>query len=276
MCIPYSTELLRHALLLTTLVYDYGETLTPHSNLSLAEYVADEKNLSRANTFTRRVVSLLKNRTPHGVVEYFKDDSESDIQVGITRDDTLQRFTVVFRGSESLTDWMYDLNICPHLMSRDVIVHSGFYRQLHDGGIYDDIRNTLRAALLRHPTYTICTTGHSLGGALATLFAYEYSTEYTQPVTVITFGSPKIGNEAFHRSFSTSQHLKHYRVAVSSDTITALPPFYHHVGILITLSDDGIQIQETIPWWRHTVFYSWKFWTHSIQNYNRFLNSLYL
>jgi len=274
MCIPYSRELLQHSLLLTTLVYEYGETLNPNSNMPLTEYAADEKNFVHASQFTRRAVSMLKHMSPYGEVQYFKENVESDIQVGITRDDSSKRFTVVFRGSESFTDWMYDLNICPHLMSRDVIVHSGFYKQLHDGGVYNDICTTLKTALRIYPTYAVCTTGHSLGGALATLFAYEYTTEYKQYVTIISFGSPKVGNEAFKRSFSNSPYLKHYRVAVSSDTITALPPFYHHVGILITLSDNKIQVQEEVPWYRHTVFYSWRFWTHSIHTYNTFLNPL--
>ena len=274
MFVPYSKQFLQHTLLLTTLVYEYGETLKTQSNLTLTQYVADEKNMLWASATTRQFIYLLKDRSPHGVVEYFKDSTESDIQVGITRDDTLKRFTVVFRGSESITDWMYDLNICPHVLSRDVVVHSGFYSQLHDGGIYNEIQDVLRTVLLQYPDYTICSTGHSLGGALAILFAYEFTAKWKRAVTVVTFGCPKIGNEAFLRSFSSSPFLQHYRVTISSDTITALPPFYNHVGTLITLSDSGLEVLQDIPWWRHTIFYSWKFWTHSIHNYNHYLNPL--
>ena len=46
--------------------------------------------------------------------------------------------------------------------------------------------------------------GHSLGGALATLAAYDVralgkSYNCTTPVTCITFGAPRTGNHAFAR-----------------------------------------------------------------------------
>ena len=41
-------------------------------------------------------------------------------------------------------------------------------------------------------------TGHSLGGALALINAYEVATTFLDlPVSVISFGAPRVGNIAF-------------------------------------------------------------------------------
>jgi triacylglycerol lipase len=54
-----------------------------------------------------------------------------------------------------------------------------------------------------NPEYSLYTTGHSLGGALSTLFAFEVAANdrILKPVTCITIASPKVGNLAFRRAF---------------------------------------------------------------------------
>jgi hypothetical protein len=54
-----------------------------------------------------------------------------------------------------------------------------------------------------NPEYSLYTTGHSLGGALSTLFAFEVAADdrILKPVTCISIASPKVGNLAFRRAF---------------------------------------------------------------------------
>ena len=87
------------------------------------------------------------------------------------------------------------------------------------------------------PDYTLHVIGHSLGGALATLFAFECAATTTsdddkkktcipQPVTVITSGAPKVGNYDFLLAFESLEEqgkLRCLRVANYRDIITLCP-----------------------------------------------------
>jgi hypothetical protein len=69
------------------------------------------------------------------------------------------------------------------------------------------IKDRLLALLKDHPGYMIYTTGHSLGGALATLMAFEAATmpEIPKPVTCISVASPKVGNISFRHAVQASK-----------------------------------------------------------------------
>jgi hypothetical protein len=59
-----------------------------------------------------------------------------------------------------------------------------------------------------NPQYSLYTTGHSLGGALSTLFAFEAAADdrILKPVTCINIASPKVGNLAFRRAFQVRSY----------------------------------------------------------------------
>ena len=70
--------------------------------------------------------------------------------------------------------------------------------------------------------------GHSLGGALATLSADWIKAEYSLPVKLYTFGSPRVGLDNFSRA-ATSRIDKIYRCTHGADPVTKVPlwPFSH-------------------------------------------------
>ena len=70
-------------------------------------------------------------------------------------------------------------------------------------------------------------TGHSLGAAFATLAVARYP-----PRAVYTFGSPRVGNEAFAASL---QVVPIHRVVDNKDAVVLLPPEamgFRHVDLL--------------------------------------------
>ena len=81
-------------------------------------------------------------------------------------------------------------------------------------------------------------SGHSLGGALAKLAAFDFATHPagTYDVgAVITFGAPLVGDETFKTAYESTPGLarRTIRIAASLDLITmlTLAPFtYRHVG----------------------------------------------
>ncbi|KAG4992542.1 phospholipase A(1) DAD1, chloroplastic [Glycine max] len=72
---------------------------------------------------------------------------------------------------------------------------------------------------------SLTVTGHSLGAALATLTAYDVKTAFPElPVTVISFGGPRVGDRRFRRQLER-QGTKVLRIVNSDDVITKLPGF---------------------------------------------------
>ena len=93
------------------------------------------------------------------------------------------------------------------------------------------VRRAVEAALEKHPTARLCTTGHSLGGALATLCAYDLLT--SSPIvaergcSVLSLAGPRFFDHSFHRAADALERtgkLRQLRLMVHDDLIPQLPP----------------------------------------------------
>lgn len=81
-------------------------------------------------------------------------------------------------------------------------------------------------------------TGHSLGGALATMAAMDIRLDFPMipldKITFYTFGSPRTGNRAFTDFlFSLFPNGGNQRVTHFNDSVPHVPPYdlgYSHVG----------------------------------------------
>jgi len=127
------------------------------------------------------------------------------------------------------------------LLQLPVRVHRGFYRAWmgHD---YDQrIMGRIRALLDDMPPETrIYVTGHSLGGALATLCAHAIRTAFpSYPLTVYTYGEPRVGNHAFAHEYN-AMVPEHFAVINDQDPVTRVPfGSYKRVGDRILINDLG-------------------------------------
>jgi hypothetical protein len=89
---------------------------------------------------------------------------------------------------------------------------------------------------------SVTLAGHSMGSALALLFAYdlaELGLNRGAPVTVFSFGGPRVGNAAF-KARCDELGVKALRVANVHDPITKLP------GIFLNEATAGVQALR--PW----------------------------
>lgn len=87
-------------------------------------------------------------------------------------------------------------------------------------------------------------TGHSLGGALALLNAYESAANFPKiPISVISFAAPRVGNIAF-RDELYQMGVKILRITVKQDLVPRMPgivlneslqKFDHFTGTLVDL-----------------------------------------
>mgnify|MGYP002837333271 CR=1 FL=1 len=81
-------------------------------------------------------------------------------------------------------------------------------------------------------------TGHSLGAALSVLCGIRLAHKYPDnPVQVINFGCPKVGNWAFAQLVNSKTNLCVHRVAHKNDVITRiLTPLSLSLTLTLTLT----------------------------------------
>lgn len=132
---------------------------------------------------------------------------------------------LAFRGSSSMVDWVADF-IAQQTVYRPV-KHAG---QTHKGftDIYMSARDQVHALLGQlPPDKPLFITGHSLGGALATLAALDIArnTPFIAPV-VYTFGAPRVGDPKFVQAYNYSVSA-HWRFQNEFDIVPHLPPLVY-------------------------------------------------
>ncbi|MGE7883072.1 lipase family protein [Bacillus sp. NPDC094077] len=129
---------------------------------------------------------------------------------------------VAFRGTQTDTDWIIDslVNQRPYPYTLNSgNVHNGFL------SIYESCRDSIMDMLVSLPAHKkLLATGHSLGGALATLHILDarINTAFAQ-YGIYTFASPKVGDIAF-RNYYKLQVASSFRFVNLFDVVPLLPP----------------------------------------------------
>jgi len=126
-----------------------------------------------------------------------------------------QRLLVVaFRGTSRAWEWMRDLqagqedvssSLSSGLMMGDrrcegCRVHRGFLAAFRN--VRPLLNETLETCLRDWPTYRVVVTGHSYGGAVATLAGAYLRSVAGVEADVFTYGAPRAGNAVFAESMS--------------------------------------------------------------------------
>lgn len=198
--------------------------------------------------------------------------------------------TIVFRGSESSEDWdinlgtnlgrtAFDENVIqeeivaeeeqelvypyPDESSSNAKMHKGFTRA------YFSVRDRVHEYIRDHQIEQVTVTGHSLGGALATLCAVDIQYNFGNripKIDVYTYGAPKVGNDGFRDSFNR-RVPDSYRFVNGMDLVPALPRWwqgnYRHV-------DEEVRIGQRFS----LNFFSARFKDHAIADYIEELTKL--
>ena len=108
-------------------------------------------------------------------------------------------------------------------------VHPGFATAWKE--VAEDVLAALESAAALHESYAIIVTGHSLGGAVATIAAGHLRRDGFD-IDLYTYGSPRVGNLAF-ATFITNQAGAEYRVTHADDPVPRVPPMlitYRHTS----------------------------------------------
>ena len=279
----------------TMLIYNYGKNIKIDDNnedeTNIETFVSNLKNNGEfdnidMNDTRKKALTEVAENVPSGKLCCFIDNKDTDIQAGVTISKLKKRICVVFRGSESRTDWYYDLMITKHKLNinnayeNNAYVHKGFYKQLTEGGTYDKLKDCVNKLLKENPSFTVYVTGHSLAAAESTLFGFMFSHETKNNVIVCSFASPRVGNYEWKKQFEAKTNLSHFRITNKRDIITAFPMYrYHHVGDNIQL-EDNMYNQFTCDtkrgWFDESIFTCWSASEHDCDlYYKRILSNVW-
>lgn len=199
----------------------------------------------------------------------FIEQTKTDTQACIWRyraGSNTRKLAVAFRGTEvsKPEDIFNDLKLMPVKAEEEAQIHlvpskGGFTDpQLHAGFLeaYASVRNpifkimrTLLAQMEDDEDCEVYVTGHSLGGALAKIFALDLSTRIqeghipksdTVRCTMYSMGSPRVGDAAFAHAYNSLVH-RSFRIANQSDAIVTIPALlgYKHVKHCVILLNSG-------------------------------------
>lgn len=220
--------------------------------LARMSQIAYEKDQTKA----RNAIQELGIKADH--VIFF---DQRDTQAILVADH--DKIIVAFRGSEPvLGDWMTNAKV-RKTSTACGDVHRGFYAALNTIWLdmedaIEDIRNDYLYQLKDNQTRippTLWFTGHSLGGALATLATAlcKFKEDAILVNGLYTYGQPRVGSEKFANFFNTALKDRSFRVVNNNDIVTRVPLSmfnYSHVGQLRYFDHQGDLRNDTdLSWW---------------------------
>ncbi|OQR84543.1 hypothetical protein ACHHYP_13252 [Achlya hypogyna] len=277
------------------------ETAVTMLNLSVASYYTTHHHLHSASSFGHLGKDLPALDVLDCELLAAFHDPATDTNAVLVHQEAKKRYVLAFRGTGSIKNFFTDLKSRQMRLPgtdyrspaqakkgghRDrVHVHSGFYQA------YTTLLEHIHAAIDAIPDGSrVVTTGHSLGGALATIAALDMVLKHpTLHVSMYNFGSPRVGNHTFQELFNAK--IPAFRVVNDGDVITQYPKrdytnvdlegvcVYKHVGSEITLlcggdAVRGIVVKPTIVDRLFVLAHRNNFVAHQLGSYRASFRSL--
>ncbi|MEM7365364.1 MAG: lipase family protein [Pseudomonadota bacterium] len=209
------------------------------------------------------IASQLAYQGPRRVKEVldawgYRDQTFIDVRKG--RDINTQGYVagdghhvlVAFRGSESIVeDWLTNIQfVTDPGPLRSTKVHEGFQDALYPAIM--ELTQKLGDYSGGHVP-NIWVTGHSLGGALASLFAAMLLERSLPLAGLYTYGAPRVGDRKFEAALNRAMaqaSIGNWRVVNEGDMVPHLPPepWFSHAGERILLRADGTESRSSGVW----------------------------
>lgn len=193
--------------------------------------------------------------------------------VAVASDDEVRRLgrrdvVVSFRGTVTSTEWIANFmssltpaRLDPHDPRPDVKVESGFHSmytsddsscRFSHGSCREQLLSELSRLINKYKGEEVSITfaGHSMGSSLAILAGYDLAelglnkdgrTQRNIPITVYSFGGPRVGNSGF-KARCEELGVKVLRVVNVNDPVTKLP------GVFFNESTSAWGGRHELPW----------------------------
>ncbi|RAH49349.1 lipase family protein [Aspergillus brunneoviolaceus CBS 621.78] len=227
----------------STTVYTQLDLFAQYSAAAYCSTNLDSPNTSV--TCTNGLCPLLAAATTKSLAEFEASDSYGDTAGFLVVDSTNKKLVVSFRGSSSIENWIANLDFIftdASAVCSGCQVHQGFWKAW--SSVADTLTAEIASAVTAYPGYSLVFTGHSLGGALATIGATVlrnagYSVQLvgffmrqelvTRNVLLLTkgqysYGAPRVGNTALANYITSKGSGSNFRVTHLNDVVPRLPP----------------------------------------------------
>lgn len=160
-----------------------------------------------------------------------------------------EHVVLALRGTDELQDWVSNFRF-KQILDYGGSAHEGFATAL--ALVWEPINQAIDQ--LATSGQTLWITGHSLGGALATLAAWRLDRERERPYATYTFGAPRTLDPIAARRYNG----RLYRFVNSDDVVPDVPfpgipclPWqihYKHVGMVNYFSSQGHLLKSVASW----------------------------
>lgn len=176
----------------------------------------------------KRLHTLYDPLIANSQITFFEDKGTDTQGLFYEKESTLY---IVFRGSESKTDWarnlLYKKMIVPFdRQGKKDKIHTGFLTN------YMSVRKLILDIIIKKSPTRVIVSGHSLGGALATICALDIQYNFRSLlVTLCALAPPRVGNRHYRKGFQKIMKEAEL-IMVRGDPIPHLPPWlfgYVHV-----------------------------------------------
>lgn len=190
-------------------------------------------------------------------IKYYQN-KKTDAECVILDDDEHAIKHIIFKGTDSLIDWEYNLDFFPVALTDErpeFKIHRGFYEQWLS--LSEWIIKEIETDGLNLKRKKVVISGHSLGGAIAIICAiYLYCISDTLVQNVITIGAPRAVCIDMKEWYDKRLKKRTIRIIDIFDTVPKLPlagpllQFSHVDGINFRfyrgnlLPDDNSQIEN--------------------------------
>jgi hypothetical protein len=224
------------------------------SQYSAAAYCLSNNNSPNTKISCAQGNCPLVEAADTNTITEFENSIASDVTGFVATDSTNKLIVLSFRGSRSIRNWVTNFifptlptTICPTCAASD-----GFWSSWLEA--QKNVLAAISTAQKEYPDYKVVATGHSLGGALASLAAGVLRSQGTT-VDLYTYGSPKIGLEGISQYLTNTTYGASFRVTHKNDPIPKLPPallgfrhispeYYVTSGVNVTVTAADVNVLQ--------------------------------